>query len=177
MFQLSCGVRAYWESYREYRGDEVYSNSYYVGILVEPDRLVVSESDDQPRQIRLTSTLPVLCKTPRHQGRCEIVIRVVTPERLVTSQGGTRHTYAQCAYRISREDWKTEESLAYNASAPLDVRVKRDPYVRDGSSQFINFERIPYGIPDIVQGENGSVRVYNQIWDGYSLPHVRVGYN
>ena len=65
--------------------------------------------------------------------------------------------------------------MAYNESEPLEVMVKRDPYVNDQSIQLINFEAFPYGVPDVVAGENGDIEVHNQIWDGYDLPDIPVG--
>ena len=65
---------------------------------IEPNQLTISEMDDTPQQITLKSTLPITCKDPDHMGRCEISVRVVTPERLVTGSG-ILPAYLQCMSR------------------------------------------------------------------------------
>ena len=153
---LSCGVRSFWEAYPRHKSDGLFSNSYFVGIMVDPSHVVVSEADDTPQQIILKSTLPITCRDPDHMGRCEITVRVVTPERLVTGSG-TLPSYLQCMSRITRESWIAEETLAYNITEPLELTVKRDPAIRDATSQFIHFEPMPRAVPYFYVPEAGSV--------------------
>ena len=84
--------------------------------------------------------------------------------------------HVQCKYRISKDSWNESVHLAYNTSEPLEVMVKRDPYVNDRSKQLIHFEEFPYGVPDFVADENGKVVMHNQIWDGYQLADIPVGW-
>lgn len=62
--------------------------------------MIVSEKDDTPQEILLKSTLPITCKDPDHMGRCEISVRVVTPERLIAGSG-TLPAYLQCMSRYT----------------------------------------------------------------------------
>lgn len=171
---LSCGVQSYWVGYSTERSEEEHSNSYFAGILVEPESLTVRETDDKPSYIQLKSTLPITCKNSNHRGRCEIAVKVVTPTRLVAAQGVTLQGYTECYFRISRESWRANESMAYNTSEPLEVTVKRDAYIHDASSHYINFEPISTGVPDILWKDNGSAEYHPIIWDAYDINDVRV---
>lgn len=85
--------------------------------------------------------------------------------------------YTECNFRISRESWRENESLAYNMSEPLEVTVKRDAYIHDASSHYINFEPLSNGVPDILWKEDGTAEYHPIIWDGYDIPDIRVSGN
>ncbi len=86
---------------------------------MKPNSVEIGEEDDKPVKVYVQSTIPVVCKDEDHRGKCEILIKVVTPQKLVAAQKSNETE--GCMYRITRESWREDESLAYNKSEPLQI--------------------------------------------------------
>jgi hypothetical protein len=56
----------------------------------------------------------------------------------------------------------------------LEVTVKRDAYIHDASSHYINFEPMSNGVPDILWKDDGTAEYHPIIWDGYDINDVKV---
>ena len=69
-----------------------------VNLQVEPNVVTASETDETAQQVRISSTIPVVCKNKK--GKCELTVRVVTPDRILTTDTQTRPRVRKLFYSI-----------------------------------------------------------------------------
>lgn len=130
---------------------------------VMPTKIEIREKDEDPHPIEIMSTIPPAC-SEQDTNDCHIHIRVVTPERLVTSQSRNQSLADQCLYRISGESWDETRGMAHDRNNPLEIRVARDPYIHQYESHVIQLELVRDGHEDMAPS----------LWDGYQLDEVTV---
>jgi len=91
---------------------------------VSDEVLEISESDRQPARLVLKSTLPVTC-SPDADPSCTLSLSVRAMKGLAVRQRHpTLGTYMPCRYVFMENDWKPDESLAYNNQAALEITAK-----------------------------------------------------
>ncbi|XP_025079126.1 von Willebrand factor D and EGF domain-containing protein-like [Pomacea canaliculata] len=141
---IGCKVRS---NYRgsQYASPWLSSNTYWVGLQTEPSRLEISEKEEL-RNVLLTSTIPILCSSPRDGGCCLSLRLDVEGSRqnLVTA--------GDCEYKLC-----ARENVSDSASVNIPLMAVRD-LIDDGDVELLlSFQ--------VIQAEDGDLNPL--VFEGY----------
>ncbi|BFZ00888.1 hypothetical protein BsWGS_03927 [Bradybaena similaris] len=106
------------------------SNTYFVGVKVQPSPLTVSEIDFE-KYITLVSTIPILCDDQSVD--CCLTFKLNMNETSVVS------LINSCDHKICYSDW---DALSESASVKIGIIPTRNVLVRGSNNVFVSFEVI-----------------------------------
>ncbi|KAK2139151.1 hypothetical protein LSH36_1996g00001, partial [Paralvinella palmiformis] len=100
------------------------------------------EGDDKPTDLYFFSSLPITCLTStQNVGQCATILAVsATSNRIAMYQPSTNDftQIRSCAFKLFYNDWKVNESLAYDEHGPLQLLARRDPQSSNPMSVILN---------------------------------------
>lgn len=127
---ISCEVESYFASSTEI-SPGVRSRRYWAGIAPSKKTIDLYEGFDKPVDLYFFSSLPIACDYKTQAvGQCSMTLELSTASDRIAMYQPTTNNYTQirsCSFRLFYNDWKANESLAYDEQGPLQLLAKRDP--------------------------------------------------
>ena len=98
---------------------------------------------------------------------CTLSIQLITSADIALRNSG-----GDCGYTLTEYDWKQDESRAYNNSRPIEVFARKDPFT---TLPRLNTLVAKIGhFPQLKEVGESQSDIYDNPWQGYSIPNILV---